>query len=48
MSVIGQTGNPESVLSMFLQSRLPQRDVVAWDSPGGPGHLSPGLPQNGA
>ena len=25
----GQAGNPESVLSMFLDARLPQRDVVA-------------------
>ena len=29
MSVTGQAGNPESVLSMFLDARLPQRDVVA-------------------
>jgi hypothetical protein len=29
MAVTGQAGNPESVLSMFLDARLPQRDVVA-------------------
>lgn len=29
MSVTGQAGNPESVLSVFLEARLPQRDVVA-------------------
>jgi hypothetical protein len=29
MSVTGQAGNPESTLSVFLDARLPQRDVVA-------------------
>jgi hypothetical protein len=29
MSVTGQAGNPDSVLSRFLDARLPQRGVVA-------------------
>ena len=29
MSVTGQAGNPERALSVFLEARLPQRDVVA-------------------
>jgi len=29
VTVTGQAGNPESVLSMFLDARLPQREVVA-------------------